>query len=402
MNVLVVVSGVLVVVSWVGLLAVAVQLAISWRAFRARPEPEPEEPGRPPSLGISILKPLCGADDDLAENLRQFATLGYPDYELILGVRSAQDEAYPPAVEAARRWPSRVKLVLQRGEPGLNPKVNQLCTLVEAASKPIILVSDSNCRPPEGYLEEIASAFESDPQVACTSNPIIGIGEQRLGSAVENLHLASVTATGVVAAKAMNRDIVVGKSMALRRADLEAMGGFFAVRNHLAEDYVLGKRAARIGKVRVLRRPVYQLSRRRTYRELLERHRRWSVLHRTLLSPAASLAQSLMNPLPFALVALLLRPSAGMVAAFAAAWAVKAALDWAAVRLHRPGFGLLTPVYVLLKDASMFLAWCNALGRRTVMWRGHRLRVERGSLLRGPAPGPSWVEAGQDAGRTAA
>ena len=43
-----------------------------------------------------------------------------------------------------------------------------------------------------------------------------------------------------------------------------------------------------------------------------------------------------------------------------------------------------TPFYVLLKDVSIFLAWCNGVFRRTVVWRGNRLRVEHGSLLRPP------------------
>src|SRR5277367_3389086 len=77
--------------------------------------------------GISILKPLCGVDDALAENLASFVALPYPgDYEVILGVRSPSDNAYPLACDAVRRWPGRVRLVLQEGEPGFNPKVNQL------------------------------------------------------------------------------------------------------------------------------------------------------------------------------------------------------------------------------------------------------------------------------------
>jgi len=32
------------------------------------------------------------------------------------------------------------------------------------------------------------------------------------------------------------------------------------------------------------------------------------------------------------------------------------------------------------------VAWCNGVLRRTVNWRGTRLRVEHGSLLRPPEP----------------
>jgi len=415
MSALLAVSGLLLVLAAFGLTAVVFQFVITWRYFLRKPA----KPG-PTTIGISILKPLCGADDGLAENLRQFATLPYPNYELLLGVKNAQDAAYPLAMDAVRRWPHRVKLFLQRGEPGLNPKVNQLCTLEMEATKEIILVSDSNTRVPDGFLEEIASIFESDPEVACTCNPIVGIGEEKLGSALDHIYLTGVLTAGMVAAKAMGKDIVVGKSMALRRSDLERMGGFHAARNYLAEDYVLGLKISEIGKkVRICRLPVYQVSQKRSYSEFLSRHRRWSIIHRTAIAPTTYFGEGLMNPIPWTLLALLCYPSRPTLLAFVACWAVKAMLDAGALRLHRPAFGLRTPLLVLLKDLSVFSAWCHGVFRRTVVWRGNRLRVEHGSRLCPPAPelaeepapelaprpalaAASWAKPRRDSDRTAA
>jgi len=386
MNPLLFLPGVLLLVAAVGLTADVIQVCITWFSFRRRPVQGPNR------IGISILKPLCGNDDDLAENLRQFATLPYPNYELILGVKDVRDPAYAVARDAEQRWPGKVKLVIQRGEPGLNPKVNQLCTMVEYATRPIVLVSDSNCRAPDGYLEEIGAIFETDPTVACTSNPIIGIGEEKLGSALDNLYLASVAVTGVVTAKAFGRDIVIGKSMALRRSDLEKMGGFLAARNHLAEDYVLGRKVAELHKkVRICQLPVYQVSQKQSWADFLARHRRWAIIHRTAIAPSTYFGEGMINPLPWAGLALMAYPHRATLLAFAACWAVKTLLDWAAIRLHRPGFGLMMPFYVLLKDTGLFMGWCNGLFRRTVSWRGTRLRVEHGSRLRPPEP-----EAGDD------
>jgi ceramide glucosyltransferase len=333
---------------------------------------------------VSILKPLCGVDDDLEANLERFATLDYAAYEVVLGVRDERDAAYPLAVAAAMRWPDRVRVVLQRGAPGLNPKVNQLVTLASAARHEILVVSDSNVRVPDGYLDELVALFE-DPTVGCVTHPVAGADEQTLGSLLDNLHLASSVGAGQVAAKRVaGRDLVVGKSMALRRADLERLGGFAAFADYLAEDYVIGQRVGTVlGKrVAVARTPVINVSRRRSVGDFYRRYARWSVIHRTAIAPSTYMAQSLLNPTPIALVALALAPSLGALACVTAIGASKAALDVGAGRALRPGgFGVRALACVAVKDLLLAAAWVHGLSHDTVLWRGNRLRVLPGSRL---------------------
>ena len=139
-----------------GLAAIAAQHAI----LRAHVRQAPPVPSRSPP--VSILKPLCGLDDGLEANLASFASLDHPDYEVLLGLRSADDPAFGIARWAARRWPRRFRVVLQRGEPGLNPKVNQLVTLARAARHDVLVVSDSNVRVERAYLSEIVAHLEDD------------------------------------------------------------------------------------------------------------------------------------------------------------------------------------------------------------------------------------------------
>ena len=346
---------------------------------------------RPP---ISILKPLCGVDDGLRENLALFAALEYPEYEVVLGVKSASDPAWEVARAAARRWPRRFKVVVQRGEPGLNPKVNQLLTLARAARHDVLVISDSNVRVQPRYLAEIAALLE-DEGVGLVTHPVVGEGATRLGSLFDQLHLAGAIAPGVVAAKRFcGRDIVVGKSMAFRRRDLVAMGGFEAVKDVLAEDYVMGLLVPeRLGK-RVALAPsaVRNVSQRQGVSAFSARYCRWAVLQRQLVGPGLYAAQALLNPVLLAAAALACDRTALAAAGFAGTCVAKSALDGAAARALSPG-GLATwqLAFVPLKDVLFGGAWAYGFVRREVSWRGTRLLVGPGSRVLGaiPAEAPS-------------
>ncbi len=375
-------STVLLIAACIGLLVLTVQFALVLRHRGEAPSPARAGSARP---GISILKPLCGVDDDLEANLAQFAALDYAGaYEVVLGVKDARDLAFAVARAAVARWPHVMRLEVQEGAPGRNPKVNQLITLADRARHGLLVISDSNTRVAPGYLEEIARAFE-DPDVGCVTHPVSGVGERTFGALLDNLHLSASAAAGMIAAKrAANQDIVVGKSMALRREDVDALGGFFSVKDVLAEDFVIGQWVTRkLGRrVVVARTPVFNVSLRKSVLSFFQRYLRWSVIHRTAVSPGTYFAQALLNPTPLALLGALLAPSEESAALCLVVALGKVAVDLSTVRALRPQPLTWDAVpAVFAKDALLFAAWTYALFSRTVNWRGTRLRVSRGSRL---------------------
>ena len=337
---------------------------------------------------ISILKPLCGLDDQLAENLAGFAALPYPRYEVILGVASAADPAYAVAAAVVSRWPARFRLVIQRAAPGLNPKVNQLLGLAAAARAELLVISDSNTRVPPDYLDEIA-ALLADPRVGLVTHPIAGCGDElpgaSLGALLDNLHLTGTITPGFVAARDLcGKSYVVGKSMALRRRDLEALGGFAAVKDVLAEDFVLGRLIpAVLGKRVVLARAVVRcVAARRTVAAFAHRYARWSVMQRQCAGLPAYLGLLLLNPVLLAVLALGLAPSRLTVGALVLIIGARALADGAAGRLLRgrafaARAGWLVPFKELLVAGTWFYGLCN----HAIEWRSKRLIVGRGSAL---------------------
>jgi ceramide glucosyltransferase len=346
----------------------------------------PAPAARPP---ISILKPLCGLDDRLTQNLASFADLPYPSYEVLLGVRDVADPAYPTAQAAAQRWPLRFRVVVQNGEPGLNPKVNQLISLARAARNDLLVISDSNTRVPPGYLDEIA-AYMADERVGLVTHPLVGQGDDlygvRLGSVLDNMHLGgSITPALTTAKVVFRKNYVVGKSMAMRWSDVRALGGFTVVKDVLAEDFVLGRMIpARLGKRVVLGRSVVRcVSLGHTVRSFFKRYARWSVMQHQCAGLPAYWGLLLLNPQLLATLALLVAPGRGTAAAWLACAAARMSLDAAAGRVLR---GRAFPLWALpwapVKDLLAASAWVYGLTNRSIEWRSTRLRVSRGSVLR--------------------
>ena len=345
-----------------GLVACAAQVACLVRHLRRAPLVPRGAPA------ISILKPLCGVDDGLARNLESFAALDWPDHEVLLGLASLDDAAWPVARAAARRWPGRFRVVLQRGAPGLNPKVNQLITLAREARHDLLVVSDSNVRVGPGYLAEIAALLE-DEQVGLVTHLISGAGRgtghPRLGALLDQLHLAGFVSAGMVGAQRLaGRDVVVGKSMALRRRDLEALGGFAVVKDVLAEDFVLGRMTSEVlgKKVALASQPVWNVTQRTSVLAFAGRHHRWSVMQRQAVGPAAYGAIVLLNPTLLAAVGAAMEPSLPALAVLATTCAAKAAFDGVAGRALGPGgFTLGQLAAVPFRDLVAGAAWASAL-----------------------------------------
>ena len=374
-----------------GLALLAIQHLALRRHLR---EPVPRPRRCPP---ISILKPLCGVDDELLANLIAFADLDYPSYEVVLGVKNAEDPAYPVACRVRDFWPRRYRLVLQRGAPGFNPKVNQLITLAAAARYDILVVSDSNVRVAANYLAEIAAHLE-DSDVGLVTHPIAGVGERDLGARMDNLYLSSSIGPGVVAAQRVSgKSFVVAKSMAMRREDLRALGGFEAVKDVLAEDYVTGDRVCKLQRKRVAiaSTPIINVSASRGILDFVRRYARWGVMQRKIMGTPIYCAELMLNPLLFASAGLLLEQSGISLALWGVCCVAKATLDVESARqLLKGRFSWRSFWVVPIKDLLAAASWFCGLVSDKVNWRGNRLRVLKGSAL---VPANSPTAEGPDA-----
>lgn len=343
-------------------------------------------PSAPPAVRpwVSILKPVAGADDELRENLESFARLDYPAYELLIGVASPDDPAVPVVQRFLAAHPDlRARLVWTTPPRGdvINPKVAQLLDLTRAARGSVIVVSDANVRVGPRYLCSLVQALLR-PGVGLVSSIIQGGGERTLGAALENAQLGAAIAPAVVAAhRLFGRPITVGKSMAMRRADLDRVGGWESVASVLAEDDVLGQRFHALGYgVELCLDPVENRNVSCSPLRTVERHARWAKMRRAIV-PHLFWLEPLLSPLSIALAVALAAPStiAWQMAAFALVLQLAASLAGHAILgARRP---LLLAAIEPLRICAALAAYALAAASRRVTWRGNAFLVQSGSRL---------------------
>jgi len=332
---------------------------------------------------VSILKPLAGVDDELEENLASFATLDYPDYEILLGVASTEDPAYAVARKFVRRLGcARARLLVTDPDEATNPKVAQLLSLERAATGDVVVVSDSNVRVTPSYLDPLVAEL-ARPGVAAVSSVVAGTGEQTLGAALENLQLGALVAPGVVSSAYLTgRAISIGKSMAMWREPLREIGGFSRVAHLLSEDHMLGKAFARAGyKVRVSLAPVTNRNVACSVKRTIERHTRWAKLRRAIAPLGFALEPSL-SPVVVTTLACMMLPTRALCFAFLAALFVQtvgATLTTRVLRGSAPRW-YWAPLEIV-RSYLLFLCWLRACISRRVSWRGHDFELARDSAI---------------------
>jgi ceramide glucosyltransferase len=332
---------------------------------------------------VSILKPLAGRDDELDENLASFATLAYPDYEIVLGVASVEDGAYSVACKFVDGvGHERARLIVTDPDAATNPKVAQLVALEQAASGEVIVVSDSNVRVMPRYLDPLLAELSS-PGVGAVSNLVAGTGERTLGAAMENLQLGAIIAPGIAAsALVLGKTITLGKSMAMWRQPLQSIGGFACVAHVLSDDHMLGRAFERAGyKVCVSLWPVDNRNVDCSLERTIERHTRWAQTRRAL-APVGFAFEPALSPVVIATLAYLASPTSLFCFALLSTAVVQIVCAVVTTRTLR-GRALRwywAPLEIV-RSYLLFFCWLRALSSRRVFWRGHLVELIRDSAI---------------------
>jgi ceramide glucosyltransferase len=340
--------------------------------FRVRMARAPRARQLPP---VTILKPLYGADKALLQNLRAACSLDYPDYQVVLSVQRLDDPAIPIMRQVEREFGGqRVTLAISESEVRANGKVQNLENAYALARHDVLVISDSDIRLPPDYLRVIVAPLE-DPHVGCVCTPYRAIDAKHWYEKLELLTMnADFVPNLIFASVAGLLTFGLGASMCFRRADLEAIGGFAAFREQLAEDYVMAERIEGLGR-RVELAPYFvdmevDLD---SPAQWWEHQLYWDQNTRAM-RPAGYAATVVVRAVPFALFyALLTGLSTAGLAVLAATLAVRllgAAYTLGPVMKDREGMAALW--LLPLRDVFGLAIWLMTVLKRGYVHRGRR------------------------------
>ncbi len=332
--------------------------------------------------GVTVLKPLKGADPGLERNLHSIFQQDWHKFELVFGAADADEPALQLVRRLAAQYPHVPVRVVTSYQPlGLNPKVNLCAELAEHARYDLVLISDASVEAPRDYIRGMVECF-SRPNTGLVSSPLVGFGETTPGGAIDNLILNLFILRAVCFVKLFVRhSCVIGKSMMFRLSDLRRLGGWRQVAGVLAEDYILGRLFRRAGfDVRLcpMRLPT------RTHcgrlRDGMNRHLRWCQMRRrtSFLGYVAELGA---NVTVWALALIL---AALLVDVYTTAFVLcgvfllgaKLAIDLASILWLTPrGASWFLVRWVPLAELLNFWVWLQGTVKRTVDWRGTHLVI---------------------------
>ncbi len=332
---------------------------------------------------MTVLKPLCGSEPDLYENLRSFCDQNYPDFQIIFGVRSSDDPALPVVRRLMREFADRdLQLVVDERVAGDNYKISNVINMAPLARHECLVIADSDIRVGPDYLGQLAHGLR-DPEVGLVTCLYRGRAAGPVWSRLGALFINEWFAPSVLVGRVFGyRAFSFGATMALRRDVLEKVGGLESLVSHLADDYLLGERVRSLGLKTVLSTYMVETTVYEPNLQALWHHElRWARTIRTV-QPVGHAFSFVTYTIAMSLIGSL--AAWGTHWAFwlpAAAFALRAVLH--GVVSAKRGVSALPDVALLpLRDVLSFLVWLMSFGSRRVQWRQQHLSVHTDGSMR--------------------
>ena len=361
---------------------------VAARRFFSRPS----DARRSPLPPVSIMIPLYGKDFEAYENYVSFCRQDYSDYQIVFGVNNQRDSSIPVIRKLIADFPDKdITLVIDAGVIGQNPKVNNLNNMLKMAKHDVLVLVDSDIRVAADYLARVVSELANERVGLVTCLYRAGKAPN-FAAKLEAVGITGEFAPGVLVAWLIEGlSFALGATIVTTRKHLQAIGGFGAIADYLADDFMLGNLMSQAGyEVRLSSYVVEIVLPPTTLMSMIKHQVRWArgiracrpwgylgsiVTHGTVLALLLVLA-SQGSTLSLSLLAMTLGAQMAMTRS---------------VAIARMGDNLLRRHFWLapVRDLLGFLFWCLGQTGKNVEWRGRTFKlVDNGKMVadRGDRP----------------
>jgi ceramide glucosyltransferase len=336
---------------------------------------------------VTVLKPLCGAEPGLYENLRSFCQQDYPEFQIVFGVRDRDDPALAVVNRLLTEFPALpIDVVIDPRQHGSNRKVSSLINMLGRARHDVFVMADSDAYVGPDYLK-IVTAPLLDRKVGLVTCIYHGEPTPRIWSRLGAMYVNEWYMPSVLMARLFgHQGFTSGQTICIRRETLQGIGGLRAIADHLADDYQIGELVRRLGLRIVLSPYVLRAEHHEPSLDLLVRHEvRWM---RTLrvLRPRSFLLIFFGFSLPLAAVGLLLSASGSMPSTLA--WRLFEVTVFARLALHfahrlRGERPLLADFWLVpARDLLLCWVWWRTFFTSRITWRGSEFDVDAHGIMR--------------------
>jgi len=344
-----------------------------------RSQPIDARPERPP---VSILKPLYGAEPRSYENLRSFCLQDYPEFQIVCGVRDANDPAIATVRRLQREFPALdLELAIDPRLHGANYKVSNLINILGLCRHDRLVLADSDICVGRDYLAEVVAPL-NDSSVGVVTCLYRGRPISALWSRLGALFIDDWFAPSVWVAHLFgSRAFAFGATIAIRRDALAAIGGFEAIADQLADDYRLGELTRRLGLRTVLSKHIVTTDvAEADWKSLIEHELRWLRTIRSI-QPVGFAFSFVTFSLPVAFLGFLFAADA-LAAQISLGTTIVARLALHVIQRRHAGKSAVSEIGLIApRDCLNLVLWCASFASWRVRWGRQRFSAEKQGVL---------------------
>src|SRR6185437_12702102 len=330
---------------------------------------------------VTVLKPLCGAEPGLYENLRSFCEQDYPEFQIVFGVCDRDDPALRVVARLVAEFPNvPIDVVVDPRQHGGNRKVSSVNNMLGRARHDVLIMADSDAYVGPDYLATVTPPL-LDRKVGLVTCIYHGEPTPRIWSRLGAMYVNEWYMPSVVMARLFGHEgFASGQTLAMRRDTLQKIGGLRAIADHLADDYRIGELIRGLGLRIVLSSYLLRAEHHEPSLDLLVQHEvRWMRTLRILRPRSFSLIFFGFS-LPLAVVGMLLCAGEGSHPMLA--WAMfeitllaRGAMHFThRLRGERP---LLADLWLVpVRDVLLCWVWWRTFFTSRITWRGSEFDVD--------------------------